>query len=90
MFYVYVLKSKNRNYIYVGLTSNIERRVNQHNSLKEKTTRSYAPFTLIHSETFKTRPEARKREIFFKSGCGKEWIKKQFISTSGETVDALA
>ncbi len=89
MFYVYVLESQIRKYIYVGLTNNLERRVNQHNLGKEKTTKPYKPFKLIHYEELKTRPEARKREKFLKSGCGKEWIKNNF-STSGGTVDALA
>lgn len=79
MFYTYVLKSREKNYIYVGLTNNLERRIKEHNSGKQKTTRSYAPFDLIHSEELKTRLKARDREKYLKSGCGKEWIKEKFI-----------
>jgi len=75
MFYVYALKSKTRNYIYVGLTNNLKRRIDQHNQGKSKTTKPYRPFTLIHSEVFETRPDARKREIYLKSGIGKEYLK---------------
>ena len=89
MFYTYVLKSTTHNYIYVGMTNCLERRIKQHNLGKEKTTKYYRPFILIHHESFTTRPEAREREKFLKSGCGKEWIKENF-STSGGTVDALA
>jgi hypothetical protein len=42
-FFVYALKSVSRNYIYVGLTDNIERRTGEHNNGKSKTTRPYAP-----------------------------------------------
>ncbi|HPC34315.1 MAG TPA: GIY-YIG nuclease family protein [Candidatus Absconditabacterales bacterium] len=72
---VYAIKSKGRNYIYVGLTNNLERRFNEHNLGKEKTTRPYSPFKLIYSEKFKTRIEARIKEKYLKSGCGKEFLK---------------
>jgi len=65
-----------RNYIYVGMTSNLEERIQRHNSGREKTTRAYQPFELIYSEDQPTREEARKREKYFKSGVGKEFLKK--------------
>jgi len=64
MYYVYALSSTTRNYIYVGLTDNIQRRINQHNAGKSKTTKPYRPFVLIYSETFETRLEARAREKY--------------------------
>ncbi|WP_317048349.1 GIY-YIG nuclease family protein [Candidatus Ulvibacter alkanivorans] len=47
MFYVYALSSIERKYIYVGLTNNLNRRIAQHNSGYEKTTKPYRPFSLI-------------------------------------------
>ena len=76
MYTVYAIKSKIRNYIYVGLTSNLNERLNRHNSGYEKTTRAYAPFNLIFSEDFQSRVEARTKEKYFKSGVGKEFLKK--------------
>ncbi|MEM1322362.1 MAG: GIY-YIG nuclease family protein [Bacteroidota bacterium] len=75
MYLVYAIKSLERNYIYVGLTDNLNRRLSQHNSGKSKTTRPYRPFMLLYSEQFNTRPEARKKEIYLKSGVGKEFLK---------------
>jgi len=83
MFTVYVLSSTRRKYLYVGLTNSLERRFKQHQDGKAKTTRSYRPFRIVHKEEFSTRQEARKKEKYLKSGCGKEWIKEQ-ISQSGE------
>ncbi|MBT6831833.1 GIY-YIG nuclease family protein [bacterium] len=77
-FYVYVLKSLSRSYFYVGMTNNLERRFAEHSIGKEKTTRFYRPFKLVFSEKHATRIDARKREKFLKSGCGKEWIKQEF------------
>ena len=75
MFYVYVLRSLSRNYIYVGLTNDVRKRLRQHNSGLNRTTRAYRPFELIRIETFSTRIAARKREKYFKSGVGKEFLK---------------
>ncbi len=75
MYYVYAIKSLSRNYIYVGLTNNYERRFNQHNTGKERTTRKFAPFKIIHLEEFEKRIEARKREKYLKTGIGKEFLK---------------
>lgn len=76
MFIVYAISSLNRNYIYVGLTSNLEKRIERHNKGYEKTTKPYAPFTLIYSEEFDTRIEARTKEKYWKSGVGKEQLRK--------------
>ena len=75
MFHVYAISSLSRNYIYVGLTSNLDKRLARHNSGYERTTKPYAPFTLIFSEAFATRLEARAKEKYLKSGAGKEFLK---------------
>ncbi len=75
MFYVYAISSLNRNYIYVGLTDNIDRRFVEHNSGKNKTTKPYLPFRIIYKEQCETRIEARIKEKYFKSGIGKEKLK---------------
>jgi len=78
MYFVYVIKSLSRNYIYVGLTNNLERRFRQHQDGTSKTTKPYRPFKLLFSEAFLTRLEAREREKYLKSGAGKEYIKSNF------------
>ncbi|TXD50493.1 GIY-YIG nuclease family protein [Polaribacter sp. IC066] len=75
MFFVYAISSVVRNYIYVGLTSNFEERFKRHNSLREKTTKAYAPFELIYMEEAINRIEARKKEKYWKSGIGKEKLR---------------
>jgi putative endonuclease len=68
-----------RNYIYVGLTNDLERRLHQHQMGQNKTTNPYLPFKLLYKEAYQTREEARRREIYLKSGIGKEFLKS--IST---------
>jgi putative endonuclease len=75
MFFVYVIRSLTRNYIYVGLSNDYERRIREHNNGYERTTKPYRPFELILIEEFSTRPEARQREKYLKSGVGKAYLK---------------
>jgi len=75
MFVVYAIKSLEREYIYVGLTNNLDRRLAEHNGGGNKTTKPYSPFKLIYTEEFNLRSEARLREKYFKSGSGKELLK---------------
>ncbi|MCF7860344.1 GIY-YIG nuclease family protein [Patescibacteria group bacterium] len=76
MYYIYVIQSTIRNYIYVGLTNDVSRRFQEHNRGRAKTTKPYRPFKLILTESFKNRGEARMREKYLKSGSGKEYIKE--------------
>ncbi|MDD3608099.1 MAG: GIY-YIG nuclease family protein [Candidatus Moranbacteria bacterium] len=75
MFYVYLLKSlKDGNY-YIGQTDNVERRFNQHNSGKSRSTKNRRPFMLLGYESYTTRNEARYREYQLKTTIEK----KKFI-----------
>lgn len=71
MFYVYAIKSRSRNYIYVGLIYDLFKRLERHNRGYERTTKPYRPFELIYSESHLTRPNTRIREKYLKSGIGK-------------------
>lgn len=75
MYFAYAIRSTIRNYLYVGLTSDVFRRLNEHNSGKLKTTKPYRPFTLVYKKEFETRAEARVEEKRLKSGSGKEFLK---------------
>lgn len=78
MYHVYAIKSSVRHYVYIGITDNIERRLSQHNSGRNKTTKPYRPFEVIYTETFNTRLEAREKEKYLKSGTGREFLKTLF------------
>ncbi len=76
MITIYAISSIAHNYIYVGMTQNLEERLKRHNSGREKTTRAYLPFEVIFTEVCMSRPEARKREKYWKSGIGKEKLRR--------------
>lgn len=75
---MYVLQSLFDGRTYVGSTNNFDRRLNQHNSGKVKSTKHRAPFKVLFTEEFQTLTEARKREVWWKSGAGRRELKKFF------------
>ena len=67
MWYVYIIKCSD-NTFYTGTTSEISRRLDEHNSRKGGAyTRTRAPVKLVYQETRKTRSQAQKREAQIKS-----------------------
>ena len=76
MFYIYVLKSNRDNRTYVGYTNNLQERLSKHNSGQVKSTQFRRPLELLFSEEFDTSVEARKRELYWKSGGGRRKLKE--------------
>ena len=74
MIFVYVIKSKCKNFRYVGITNDLKRRLQDHNAGKNISTRAYKPFDVIHSECYENYVKARVREKFFKSGQGRKYL----------------
>ena len=85
MHYTYILISKNRARTYTGVTSNIKRRLKEHNSGKGKFTKPYSPFSILYLENYSTRKEAYQREAYFKSTPGKREI-SQLLKGSSEKI----
>ena len=80
MFKVYVLYSKKFDKIYIGFTSNLESRMLSHNYLSKKGyTVKYRPWEVVHTEIFKTKKEAMKREKELKSSRGRNYIWEEII-----------
>jgi len=75
MHYVYAVKSTAREYIYVGMTTNVPQRLSQNNAGQNRSTKAYRPFELLYQEKLETRSEARNKEVFLKSGIGKEYLR---------------
>ncbi|MBL7158474.1 MAG: GIY-YIG nuclease family protein [Candidatus Omnitrophica bacterium] len=70
MYYVYVLKCKDREELYYGYSSDIERRLKEHN-----TSGNYA---LVYYEAFKKEKDVRSREQKLKHyGQARTHLKKR-------------
>lgn len=66
MFYVYILKSKTDNQLYLGYTNDLRRRLEEHNSGKNKATKSRFPLDLIYYEAYRNKSDAKYREKMLK------------------------
>ncbi|MCD4729890.1 MAG: GIY-YIG nuclease family protein [Bacteroidales bacterium] len=64
MYYVYILQSKKDGKYYIGYTSDLDARVDYHNSGQQRLTRHRIPFELIYFEEYKTKKETRDQKIF--------------------------
>jgi len=67
MYYVYILKCKDGT-LYTGITTDLERRIVEHNSSKlgAKYTRARRPVKLIYSRKFRNRSTASRQEAEIK------------------------
>jgi putative endonuclease len=75
---IYVIQSLTTNKLYVGSSrdANPSVRVATHNAARVSSTKSGRPWQLIHTEMYNTYTEARKRELFLKTGKGRTLLKQ--------------
>ena len=67
MYYVYIVKCKNKA-LYTGITTDLERRVAEHNAGKGgHYTSAHRPVKLVYHEVWANRSEASKREAEIKT-----------------------
>lgn len=67
MYYTYVLQSDSSRRYYIGSTSDIRRRLKEHNSGKTKSTKNRGPFRVVYVKIQTTKEEAYRHEMKIKS-----------------------
>lgn len=77
MHHVYVLQSEVSNKHYIGYTTDLKRRLAEHNNHKNFSTSKEAIWKLIYCETYVNKMDALGREKFLKSGSGWRFLKRQ-------------
>jgi putative endonuclease len=75
MITVYAILSEVNGNIYVGMAIDADERLKEHNAGKSTYTKRYRPWKTIYREMQENWVSARKREKYFKSGIGKEFLK---------------
>lgn len=75
--YVYVLISSSSGQFYTGCTSNLKKRIEEHQNNKSTYTSSRGPYELIYYEACLSIKDAYAREKYLKSGMGKRYIKNR-------------
>ena len=79
MYYVYILKSEVDRGYYYGSTSDLSRRVREHNDGRVRFTKSRRPLCLHYYEEYLDKRDAMKREKYFKKRSGYRWLKRRAI-----------
>ena len=80
MYYVYFLKSSSSDFRYVGYTSNLKKRIAEHNNGNNKSTKHYTPLDLDTFVAVKTEVLAKELEKYFKTGSGIAFARKRILS----------
>jgi putative endonuclease len=78
MFYVYLLESLSMpGQRYVGFTTDLKKRLNDHNAGKSPHTAKFKPWRLVTYIAFSDRANAEGFERYLKSGSGHAFAKKR-------------
>lgn len=86
MYYVYVLWSSRNGRLYTGYTSDLRKRLTEHQTGMSAYTRPRGPYELVYYEASLNRSDALMREKYLKTGTGKRYLKnrvKRFLALTG-------
>lgn len=79
MYYVYTLKSKIADQVYTGFTTNLDKRLKEHNSGKSVHTNKFRPWDIVTAIRFGDEQKARDFEKYLKTGSGIGFSRKHFL-----------
>ncbi len=82
MYYLYILKSKKDNDLYIGSTNDLRRRLLEHNTGKSLATKGRRPFELRYYESYYNESDTRKRESSLKKDGRALYVLKNRIEKS--------
>ena len=77
--FVYVIRAVHDDRPYVGVTSNIQQRMETHNSGGSLYTAPHRPWRLAVALEFPTEAQALDFEKYLKSGSGRAFAKRHFL-----------
>lgn len=75
-YYVYILRLSN-NDLYKGSSSDLRKRLRQHQDGLVPSTKNYRPIKLIHYEAYWEKSDALRRERYLKTTEGMRFLKQQ-------------
>ena len=76
-FYTYVLKSNRDGKLYIGWSTDLERRIQEHTKGQVYATKDRLPIELVYYEACLSQEKAIERERALKTGFGRSYIHKR-------------
>jgi len=77
-YYTYIIESVISQRWYIGHTYDIERRLTEHNSGQNKSTRGKGPWKLIFSRIFDNNLDTNRFELILKKLRNKKFIRNEY------------
>jgi len=77
MFYNYVLQSIKNKKLYVGYTTDLRKRLKEHNQGLNQSTKPCHPWILIYYEACLNERDAKRREKYLKTTQGQRLLKRR-------------
>ena len=85
--FVYLLRSMKNNRHYIGWTTDIKRRLDEHNSGKSYHTKTRGSWKLMGYETYNSSEEAKKREYALKHSPNMMFLFKKRLTVASKDGD---
>ncbi len=79
-YYVYVIQGLKDNQWYTAYTSDLRKRLQEHNKGYDFSTRNKRPWKLIYYEASSDEKDAKARGKYLKSGMGKRYLNNRLKS----------
>ncbi len=76
MCYLYIIRNDTNKRFHIGVTKNIDKRVDEHNNSRRVSITHFGRYHLVYKEKYSSFKEARKREQQVKSYKGGNAFKK--------------
>ncbi len=76
-YYIYILKSLKDGQFYTGYTSDLKKRLDEHNKGEVTSTKNRLPVKLVYFEGCLNQQDATHREKYLKTSWGKRYIKER-------------
>lgn len=76
-FYIYELMSLKNSELYIGFTTDLVKRVKEHNLGLNLSTKRYSPWKLIYYEACLNKQDALRRERYLKTNQGGRLLKRR-------------
>jgi len=75
MFYIYLLQSVKNNSLYSGYSSDLRKRLKEHNQGSNFSIKAYKPWKVIYYEACILKSDAKRREKYLKTTQGVRMLK---------------
>ena len=77
MFYNYVIQSLKDRHLYTGFTTDLKKRLTEHNQGLNLSTKRYKPWKIVYYEACINKDDATRREEYLKTTQGGRLIKRR-------------